>query len=154
MKTIKSILIAIIFLFTAGMVQSQDVYELINDTAANSSVDYGYLYLHKDAYELDSVVFVGVFEGECDLDLFVLSRGFKYPGEASLYITEASADSTTLTVGNAAATDTYVIIYTMTKTICKGINYVRVRVEAAASGNDAADPNAVMIYAIVYRHRL
>ena len=131
-----------------------DVYELINDTAANSVVKYGYLSLDKPGYKTDSVLFVGVFEGEINCDLFVLSRGFKIPGETALYITEASADSTTLTVDNDDATDTYVgVIYAMTSSICRGVNYVKVRVESAASGNDEDDPNAIMLYAIVYRTR-
>lgn len=151
----KKIILAILFMFLmSGIAKSQDIYELINDTTANSVTETGYLSLYRTGYELDSVLFVGVFEGEIDCDLFVLSRGFHYPGETIMYLAEASADSTTLTVNNAAATDTYINIYSMTKAICKNVNYVKVRVESAAAGNDATDPNATMIYAIVYRHRL
>ena len=162
MKKIMIVLFAVSFMFLiSGTVKSQaieklvDTYELINDTCANSTVKYGYLSLDKPGFKTDSVLFVGVYEGEINADLFVLSRGWKVPGETALYITEASADSTTITPDNAAATDTYEgVIYAMTSSICRGVNYVKVRVETAASGNDADDPNAVMIYAIVYRSRV
>ena len=160
MKKIMIVLFAVTFMFLiSGTVKSQaiekltDTYELINDTAAVSTIKYGYLSLDKPGFKTDSVLFVGVFEGEVDCDLFVLSRGWKVPGETAIYITEASADSTTLSTDNAAATDTYEgVIYAMTSSICRGVNYIKVRVETGAStGSDASDPNAVMIYAIVYR---
>lgn len=145
----------IVFLFAFLMVQplveaqaSKQVETIINGvTVANSATKTGYVYnlLGTDTKPTsDSVSFRITATGEIDLDEIDITPGVMYGG---VFYATSSAVTTALTINNAAATTTIVTISasTMSTNSIEGIDTYKVEVIAAASGNDATDPNSLIV---------
>lgn len=150
----KYFLVSVILLMFSVFVfpQAKQEYELMinGTTVANSSKKVAYLYdLSGSDLKLttDSVSFKLIASGEIDLDRFIVTPGILY--NDTFYAT-GSADTTTLTIDNAASVTTAVIEKAITtgSNDLEGVEVLKVSVEAAASGNDASDPNALYLYAL------
>lgn len=147
---------AILFFFLLVQPAHGQVYDnvtLYQTTVANSATVTAYVQpLHKynDAYkyfeQTDSIEIQLNSTGEIDLDQLIVTKGF-YLG--STFYAVATPDTTTLTIDNAAATITVVISKPVTNgcTDLEYYNAVRVVVKAAATGNNATDPNKLELIA-------
>jgi hypothetical protein len=149
--------LALVFSFATVPLNAQsnvEVVQLNDNTVANSSSTIGYikdLLGNDNELRTDSVAFKFIAKGEIDLDTVVIQKGVWYN---STFYGTSTADTTVLTIDNAAAVTTVVIVgaYTAGTNILDGTDCVKVLVRSAASGNDATDPNKLIVQAVKYQN--
>jgi hypothetical protein len=138
----------IIIAFALSLTFAQEVRELRNGTLANNAQIEAVFTFGDPASKVDSVVFVLYTKGEIDIDHFTTQRGVNTAGRIG-YTPLVSADSVVVTVNlDSAAT---LITKLATRTDLSGINHYKVTMKAAASGNDATDPNEYRLYVFIYK---
>lgn len=130
--------------------QAQEVKTLYKDTVSDSQIKTMYLYLNlKPGEQIDSATINMYAKGEIDIDAISI-RKMWYTNGVYAY-TGASVDSTVTTTNNAAGVITTQYVVGTVQTGFDGCNALEVKVYSASSGNDATDPNSLIIDGIIYR---
>lgn len=105
--------------------------------------------------DVDSVSLYGIFTGEIDVDTLIVTKGLKTDGNrasSSNFVAVATPDTTILTVNNAAGVTTGVVWDGASTGLnaLEGYNAFKVVIIAASAGNDATDPNELVLGVIKY----
>lgn len=139
---------------------AQKIDKVFEGTVANSATKTVYLNLDDaPGQRLDSIKVLLTYVGEIDLDLLTTTLGsFKGTGlRSSDFVAIATPDSTTLTVDVAAAGTGGVrwgaaglALATSNLHSTGGFDALKISVVAGSSGNDATDPNKLIIRTIRY----
>ncbi len=154
MKLTKYLLLGFLFSLLFSQLQeveAQEVKTIINSTVANDQVVTGYAYLpQKMGYVIDSASFQITAKGEIDIDAISIRFGWVTNDIRTLNAT--AVDSTALTIDNAAGVTTTVFAVgsTVTGAPLNHVNVLDVRLYGASSGNDATDPNLLIVDVIIY----
>lgn len=142
-----------LFLFV-GVISAQNYVTIYDSVASNSGSRTSYIYLPSSSvFKVDSIGLQIIYEGEIDVDKLIVTKGTR-DGDGT-FVAIATPDSTTITVNNAAATNT-AESYTPTSLSLidlRNIDWIRVVVQPASSGNDATDPNRLWVKAFRYQHK-
>lgn len=134
---------------------AQKIDKVFEGTVANSATKTAYLDL-SDApgQRLDSIKISLTYVGEIDLDQLIVTLGtFKGTGlKSSDFIATVTPDTTTLSVDVAAAGTGGVKYGASTLSLAVanvasagGVDALKIAVVAGSSGNDATDPNKLII---------
>lgn len=143
--------ILVLILLLAGIVSAQKVDVIANSTIANSASVTAYIDLSGETTSIiDSIALQGIYTGEIDVDKLIVTKG---GWKGNTFVAIATPDTTVLTVDNAASavTGSAYTSNSLGLDSLEGYDAVKVVVVAGGSGNDATDPNAVLIKKIVFR---
>lgn len=138
-------------------VKAQYVQPVFEDTVSNSMAKTFYVYLDQfkkqPGEKIDSVTFVIYGVGELDVDRLIITGGVDITNPAfnfTAFYAAAAGDTTTLTINLDSAVTTLVAALTKTYANLDGMNILKCVIDAASSGNDAADPNYLSVVIIVW----
>ena len=142
-------LVALVFLFASfGYAQKSEI--IYTDTTSNSEQEDITIILPDGC---DSIAIACLYTGEIDMDRLIITKGLMNDGGAG-YVAVSTADTTTLTVNNAASTTTGQVFDNTSEanglSDLRGYDAVFLRFEAAAAGNDATDPNELLVKVTYY----